>query len=273
EALLTCGVLVPQTFQLDARTLRLQPAVDAAGGFGLELAFQLPHSLLLRTEGLLGLGTGAVRPVELTLQVPPAICAVIAVGPHPLELGACLLELLRPRLGFESMRPRLLLEPTKLIVTLRDRAHVLLQRALDRSQLVLVVVLLSVKEPDVRLGLFLLLKLLPLQRSFGGLRRGPLLPPDELRPRAGAVALPRLEPEPALLRERILNREPGRVPARDQDVPEPLSGLLLDLECLLELLLRDDAHLDQKQAQQAPGLFQRTHCHLEESTDEASCMS
>src|SRR5262249_34031272 len=102
EALLTCGVLVPQTFQLDARTLRLQPAVDAAGGFGLELAFQLPHSLLLRTEGLLGLGTGAVRQVELTLEVTPAIVAVIAFGPQPLELGACLLELLRPRLGFES---------------------------------------------------------------------------------------------------------------------------------------------------------------------------
>src|SRR5262249_9188909 len=97
--------------------------------------------------------------------------------------------------------------------------------------------------------------------------------PDELCPEAGAVALLRLEPGAALLRERILNREPGGVPARDQDVPEPVSGLLLDLECLLELLLRDDAHLDQQHAQQAPGLFQRTHRHLEESTDQADCMS
>ena len=94
------------------------------------------------------------------------------------------------------------------------------------------------------------------------MRNDPFFPLDELRPQARAVALLRLEPEPALLRERILNRQPGGVAAGDQDVPEPPSGLLLNLECLLELLLRDDAHLDQKQAQQAPGLFQRTHRHL-----------
>src|SRR5436309_3927154 len=192
------------------------------------------------------------------------ILAFVPLDSQPLELDACLLEFLRAGLGFESMDPSLLFELTKLTVTLRQYAHVLRKRALERSELVLALVLLRVNETDIRPGHFLWQPgfiVLPVRRSPGGLRNDPFFPPDELCPQAGAVPLLRLEPEPALLRERILNREPGGVAAGDQDVPEPVSGLLLNLECLLELLLRDDAHLDQKQTQQAPGLFQRTHRH------------
>jgi hypothetical protein len=41
QALLTRGLVGPQAFQLDARSLRLQRDVSAASGFRLELAFQL----------------------------------------------------------------------------------------------------------------------------------------------------------------------------------------------------------------------------------------
>jgi len=83
-----------------------------------------------------------------------------------------------------------------------------------------------------------------------GLRLGPALYRDELRSKTRAVAVLGLEREPALPRERILNGQSRCVPAGDENLAERLSALLLRLQSLLELFLRDHPHLDQEQAEQ-----------------------
>src|SRR5262249_50316294 len=155
---------------------------------------QLSQSLLLCEQGVLGLGPGALRKLELTLQLAPVILAVVAFSLQSLELDACLLELPRARVGVESLDPRLLLELTYLILVLLQRSRVSGKRALDCSQLGFAFVLLGLKETDVRLGHLLGLGFRPVRRSLGGSRSRPFFPPDELCPKAGAVALLGLEP-------------------------------------------------------------------------------
>src|ERR1051326_1006878 len=177
EALVTLGVDSPQALQLDARPLAAELDVDAASCFLLEAAFQFLQSLLLGAQRLLCLGLRAVRELELTLQLTPMSLAVFLLGPQSLELDARLLELLRVSLGIDS---RLLFELTKLIVALRQHAHVLAKRALDCRELVLALLLLRTENMDIRLGHFLPSSFLPWRGNLRRRRQDPFLPPDEL---------------------------------------------------------------------------------------------
>jgi hypothetical protein len=88
--------------------------------------------------------------------------------------------------------------------------------------------------------------------------------------RAAAVAVSRLTnlesaaqtgfwlgQQTALHTERITNIGSTDPTVGDQDLAQELPGLLLLLECVAELRLRDQAHLDQNLTQQTPRLFSR----------------
>jgi len=63
----------------------------------------------------------------------------------------------------------------------------------------------------------------------------------------------------ALHTERISDRSSSSATMSDQDFAEELSGTLLGFKRLLELLLRDQAHLDQDLTQETPRLLRGTH--------------
>ena len=63
----------------------------------------------------------------------------------------------------------------------------------------------------------------------------------------------------ALHTKRITNIESTDPTVGDQDLTQELPGLLLLVECVAELRLRDQAHLDQNLTQQTPRLFVRPH--------------
>ena len=86
-------------------------------------------------------------------------------------------------------------------------------------------------------------------------RRVPAL---DLGAKTGAEALLGLQLDPVLLGERARQRGAGDVAALDQDLAEPLAGRLLRRQRVLELLVGQEALLDEKRAKRAPRV-RRSH--------------
>ena len=82
-----------------------------------------------------------------------------------------------------------------------------------------------------------------------GRRFPPHLPANQFAAKAAAETSIWLDQRAALPGEPVLNRQTRDVPLRDQDLAEKLTGPILLDERAHELLLRDQAHLDQEQTQ------------------------
>ena len=74
----------------------------------------------------------------------------------------------------------------------------------------------------------------------------PALPSDECTAKTSAEASVRLEQKTALGSERVLNREPRGISLRDQNLAEEVSASALHSKSVVELVLRDQVHLDEK---------------------------